>query len=141
MNPQLQILSDLRAHQALCRELLALAEQERQVLRSPEAPSLVELSQTKRTILPRLNESLSRIRHHREAWAKTDPAARARHPEITSLVRQAQDLIMRIIVLDRENEQNLLRRGLLAPGQMPSANQQRPSLVADLYRQSASGRS
>jgi hypothetical protein len=137
MNSHLQMITDLRAHQALCRELLALVEKERQLLRSPEGPSLAELYQTKRAMLPGIDDSLAKIRRHREAWTQTNAAERARQPEITSLVRQTQDLILRVIVLDRENEQNLLRRGLLSPGQMPSANLQRPSFVASLYQQSA----
>ncbi len=50
------------------------------------------------------------------------------------LLRQNQDLTMKIIVLDRENEQNLLRRGLVPARELPSVNRQRPHFVADLYR-------
>ena len=49
------------------------------------------------------------------------------------LLRQNQDLTMKIIVLDRENEQNLLRRGLVPPRELPSVNRQRPHFVADLH--------
>jgi len=41
---------------------------------------------------------------------------------------------MRIIVLDRENEQALLRKSLVPPRHLPPANRQRPHFVADLYR-------
>ncbi len=54
------------------------------------------------------------------------------------MLRQNQDLIMKIIVLDRENEQGLLRSGLLPDCQLPSANRQRPRFVADLYRRNSS---
>ena len=40
----------------------------------------------------------------------------------------------KIILLDRENEQGLLRRGLVPPRELPSVNRQRPHFVADLYR-------
>ena len=50
------------------------------------------------------------------------------------LLRQNQDLTMKIILLDRENEQSLLRRGLVPPRELPSVNRQRPHFVADLYR-------
>ena len=59
---------------------------------------------------------------------------RARHPGIGMLLRQNQDLIMKVIVLDRENEQCLLRRGLVPARELPPANRQRPHFVADLYR-------
>jgi hypothetical protein len=63
---------------------------------------------------------------------------RARHPEIGMLLRQNQDLTMKIIVLDRENEQSLLRRGLVPPRELPSVNRQRPHFVAELYRRQGS---
>jgi hypothetical protein len=50
------------------------------------------------------------------------------------LLRQNQDQTMKIILLDRENEQCLLRRGLVPTRELPSANRQRPNFVADLYR-------
>ncbi len=41
---------------------------------------------------------------------------------------------MKIIVLDRENEQVLLRKGMVPARHLPSADRQRPHFVADLYR-------
>jgi hypothetical protein len=67
-------------------------------------------------------------------WQKFSPDERARHPEIGMLLRQNQDLTMKIIVLDRENEQSLLRRGLVPARELPSVNRQRPHFVAELYR-------
>ena len=49
-------------------------------------------------------------------------------------MRQAQELIMRVILLDRDNEQGLLRRGWSPAREIPSAQRQRPHFVADLYR-------
>ena len=34
----------------------------------------------------------------------------------------------------RENEQALLRRGMIPPRHLPSAHRQRPHFVADIYR-------
>ncbi|HXG48201.1 MAG TPA: flagellar export chaperone FlgN [Methylomirabilota bacterium] len=137
MNSPLDMLTDLHGHLAQCRKLLHLVEQERQSLGSAEAPALKELYAQKRALLPELDQSTARLRRHREAWTRLDPADRARQPELQALIRQVQDVIMRVIVLDRENEQSLLRRGLMAPGTLPSVNQQRPAVVADLYRQGA----
>jgi hypothetical protein len=67
-------------------------------------------------------------------WQKFSLDERARHPEIGMLLRQNQDLTMKIILLDRENEQSLLRRGLVPPRELPSVNRQRPHFVAELYR-------
>jgi hypothetical protein len=137
MNEAATTLADLRDHESVCRELLALAERERGLLRAPDAPPLAELYAAKRALVPRLNDSLEKIRGHRRAWSQATSAERASQPEIARAIRQTQNVIMRAIVLDRENEQALLRRGLMPPGPLPSANQHRPRFVADLYRQGA----
>ncbi|MCC6233741.1 MAG: hypothetical protein IT580_13910 [Verrucomicrobiales bacterium] len=41
---------------------------------------------------------------------------------------------MKILLLDRENEQALLRHGLVPARELPSVNRQRPHFVSDLYR-------
>ena len=46
---------------------------------------------------------------------------------------------MRIIVLDRENEQTRLRKGTVPARHLPSPNRQRPHFVADLYRRGGQG--
>jgi hypothetical protein len=129
-----EIAADLRQHFALCQDLLAIVEREGQTLRRPDQPSLFEFYQLKKTLLPRLNQSLDALRKHRVNWQRFPMDERARHPEIGMLLRQNQDLTMKIILLDRENEQCLLRRGLVPPRELPAANRQRPHYVADLYR-------
>jgi hypothetical protein len=134
MNAAPQTLADLRAHQTLCRELLALAERESQFLRQDQSGPLQEVYQLRRLLLPHLNESLEKIRRHRLHWQSLTPAERSGQPEVQFLIRQVQDLIMRVILLDRENEQGLLRRGLIPPRDLAMARQARPHFVADLYR-------
>lgn len=137
MNPFPQMLADLQTHQNICRELLVLAERETQGLRQSQTDVLQEIHQVRKTLLPRLNESLEKIRQHRVLWQSHTVAERAAQPEIGFLVRQVQDLTMRVILLDRENEQGLLRRGLIPAREIPSAQQQRPHFVANLYRRQA----
>jgi flagellar biosynthesis/type III secretory pathway chaperone len=134
MNAFPQMLTDLRAHQVICRELLGLAERESQALRQSQNAALHEIYQTKKALLPRLNESLEKVRRHRIYWQGLSATERATQPEINFLVRQVQDLIMRVILLDRENEQGLLRRGLIPAREIPAAAVQRPNFVASLYR-------
>ena len=62
MNAFPQMLTDLRAHQVICRELLGLAERESQALRQSQNAVLHEVYQAKKTLLPRLNESLEKVR-------------------------------------------------------------------------------
>ncbi|HAV61190.1 MAG TPA: hypothetical protein DCY13_02355 [Verrucomicrobiales bacterium] len=127
--------AELHAGQELYRELLAVIESEGRELREAGSqPPSGTAAAARQALLPRLNESLDILRRHRVSWTQASPEERARHPQIAGLLRQSQDLIMKIIVQDRENEQALLRRGLVPPQHLPSANRQRPHYVADLYR-------
>jgi flagellar biosynthesis/type III secretory pathway chaperone len=130
------VVNDLRAHLALSQELLQLVEHENQSLRASEDASSQgsEGFHLRRTLLPRLDQSLGQLRAHRVAWQRLTPAERQQHPDIAALLRANQDLIMKVLVLDRENEQARLRRGLVPPQHLPPAQRQRPHFVADLYR-------
>jgi hypothetical protein len=131
------IAADLHAHSELCAELLVLVERESQALREPDSASAFEFYQQRQLLLPRLNESVARVKNHRIDWQRLAPEARAQFPEIASLVQSSQDLVLKIIVMDRENEQARLRHGMLPPNQLPPANGQRPHFVSELYRRSA----
>ena len=118
----------------ICRELLTLAERESQLLRSGQTEPMREASESRKSLLPLLNAALAKVRQHRVLWQNLTVAERSTQPEIAHLVRQAQELIMRVILLDRDNEQGLLRRGLIPAREIPSAQRQRPHFVADMYR-------
>ena len=134
MNTPKEIIDQLNEHFRVCQELLKATEEEGQTLRRPGQPSLAEFYQRKKDLLPRFNQSLDGLRKHRVDWQRLSLDERARWPEVSMLLRKNQDLTMKIIVLDRENEQALLRRGLVPPRELPSVNRQRPHFVADLYR-------
>jgi hypothetical protein len=134
MNTPDEILESLNQHLQVCTDLLEVTEQEGLTLRRPGQPSLSDFYQRKKDLLPRFNQSLDGLRKHRVSWQKLSLDERARWPEVGMLLRKNQDLTMKIIVLDRENEQALLRRGLVPPRELPSVNRQRPHFVADLYR-------
>lgn len=127
------ITADLQAHLSLCEEVLAVVTRESEALRGADAFASQTFTQQRNALLPRLSKSLDSLRRTRETWQRLDPAVRARQSEAETLMRRNQDLIMKIIVLDRENEQALLRRGLMQPGQLPSANRARPHVVASQY--------
>jgi DNA-directed RNA polymerase subunit H (RpoH/RPB5) len=137
MNLPHEISSDLENRLALGHELLNVVEREGQSLRQSDSAALFEFYQLRKNLLPRLNQSLDTLRKHRVNWQKCSPEERARHPEISMLLRQNQDLTMKIILLDRENEQSLLRRGLVPARELPSVNRQRPHFVANMYRRQA----
>ncbi len=124
----------LQAHLGLAREVLAMVEREGQSLRSTETSASSELFPAKKALLVRLEQAVAKLKEYRSDWVRHDATAREADTGINQLIRQNQDLTMKIIVLDRENEQALLRRGLVPPRSIPSANRQRPHFVADLYR-------
>ncbi len=128
-----QIAQTLREHCVLCEEILALVMREKKAWKDYDAPPSMELYQAKKALLPKLNESLEKIRSCRAAWQKMTPKERAQASQIGALLQQTQNLILKIIVLDRENEQVLLRRGL-GPARPPAPRQQQPHFVAELYR-------
>ena len=134
MNALHQMLADLRQLHSISRELLTLAENEAHALRHDGMAELRVAGDRRRELLPRLDETLEKIRAHRKQWQLLAAGERAAQPEIGYLLRQTQDLIMRVVLLDRENEQGLLRRGLIPAREIPSAQQQRPHFVANLYR-------
>lgn len=134
--PSKEMLGDLRAHLTLCQDVLCVVEQEAQAVSVEGTDAPASTKAAKKDLLPRLAKSLDQLRRHRLAWQQLSPSERARHQEVASLLRQNQELIMKILMLDRENEQALLRRGLVPPRHLPSVNRQRPNFVADLYRRS-----
>jgi hypothetical protein len=129
-----EMVADLREHLAVANELFAVVEAEGRALRQDAAGSAFPFYEEKKNLLERFNGSVAKLKRHRTEWQRLDAARRAEQPEVTALLRQNQDLTMKIIVMDRENEQALLRRGLVPPREIPSANRQRPHFVADLYR-------
>lgn len=133
------IRRDLTEHLALCREILDLVERESLALREPESNSQFGFFQEKKGMLARLESSVESLKLRRQEWLTAAAAERLQHRDIDGLLRQNQDLIMKIIVLDRENEQNLLRRGLVPSRHLPASNRQRPHFVADLYRRQSFG--
>ena len=134
MNPETQMVLDLRSHLSLNTNLLEHLAQESQCLRQLDSTQFTSAAEARREVLPRLEDALQRIRSHRSYWLSLSQELRATKHEIRNLLRQNQDLIMRMIILDRENEQLLLRRGLIPPKHLPPAQRQRPHYVAGLYQ-------
>lgn len=126
--------SVLREHIALCREYLTLVERENHALGGSDTFDAGAFNQGRSSLMPRLDQSSDRLQKFRVAWQALTEDQRKQQPEVANLVRQAQDVAMKILVLDRENEQHLLRRGLLTPHQLPAAQRQRPRFIADLYK-------
>jgi hypothetical protein len=129
---------ELARHAQLCEELLCIAREENEALRSPSF-QIGCYDERKRNVSKRMADTLSSLRRFRQAWQVLAAEERARHPQVLGAVRVSQELAMKLIVLDRENEQALLRRGLVSPQHLPNAARQQPHFASTLYRRSAIG--
>lgn len=124
----------LTAHRAIAHELLELAQREQQALSNNNTSILQEIGVRRKDLLPHLEESLDNLRHHRINWQNLDLVSRQHPPEVRALLTQTQDCIMRILLLDRQNEKELLRLGLGPGGATGPDSQPRAHFVANLYR-------
>ncbi|MEW6306522.1 MAG: hypothetical protein AB1705_23905, partial [Verrucomicrobiota bacterium] len=99
MNTPEPLADALQQHHALCLEALALAEQESRALRDPDNAAAFDVARRRRQLAPRLEASLAALRAQRLARDSSAPLS----AEALRQLRQTQDLIMRALVLDREN--------------------------------------
>ena len=137
MNPNplgAALMPELQQHLDLCREFLALFTEENQALRSLQPWSPGEFHEERKRLLPRLESVLIQLRSCRQKWLQASEAERERCSEVKNLFRDIQNLLPRLLLLDRENQQEMLRRGLMPATQLPPAASQRPNYVASLYR-------
>jgi hypothetical protein len=92
----------LQQHLSLCERIYDLILDENQILKttgkSPDAPFL----ERKRSLLQLLDASLEKLRTGGEASEPQTQAA-------SILINKAQQVIMKTLLLDRENEQMLLK--------------------------------
>jgi|TARA_B100000959_G_scaffold231834_1_gene248468 flagellar biosynthesis/type III secretory pathway chaperone len=128
------LASELLAHVTLCEEIFTVVQQEHQKLRTSSVDDLAPLQAGRQGILDRLNTAQEGIRTHKAAWTRLQPSERQQRPDIANLLKQSTDLIMKIVSLDRENEQLMLRNKLVPPSHLPPAQRQNPNLVAKMYK-------
>ena len=124
----------LQAHIDLCGEVLATVQQEHQSLKTNQVEDLTQLQNSRQEMLERLTTAQAGISAHKDAWGALNKAQKQTMPEIGQRLKQCTDLIMKIVSLDRENEQLMLRNKLVPPGHLPPAERQNPNLVAKIYK-------
>jgi len=125
---------ELRSFLDLGREFLALFTEENQALRRPPAWSPRVAQDQRNRLLPRLESGLIQLRSIRQSWERMPAGQREFCGEASELFRDIQNLLPRLLLLDRENQQEMLRRGLIPAAQLPPTAAQRPNFVANLYR-------
>ena len=129
--------ANCKATSTLCREFLALFTEENQSLRQPQPWRPASSTTQRKRLLPRLELGLMKLRSFRQWWERMPASQREACGEIKNLFRDIQNLLPRLLLLDRENQQEMLRRGLIPATQLPPAASQRPNFVANLYRRHA----
>jgi hypothetical protein len=141
MNPETipQLARELRTHLDLCHEFLNLFAAENQALRRPDPWSPGVSNEQRKRLLPRLESGLIQLRRFRLWWERVPVSQREPCGEINDLFRDIQNLLPRLLLLDRENQQEMLKRGLIPATQLPPAATQRPNFIANLYRRHAAG--
>jgi hypothetical protein len=127
----------IQDHLGVCCKLLALAQKEAQALNSAESFPTATIQEERRALLNRLESALHSLSERRLLWQQLGTARQAHKAQLNQLIQTALDTIMRVLVLDRENEQSLLRRGLLPVRSLPPVEQSRPHCVARLHQHHA----
>jgi flagellar biosynthesis/type III secretory pathway chaperone len=92
----------LDQHVEICEELQQILNEENRWLRKKGGPVDDSILNQKRRLLPRLEESLHNLKKLQEETPEIIPALKEK-------LNAAQNKIMKILLLDRENEQLLLK--------------------------------
>ena len=118
----------IRSHIDLCDEVMAVVMEENRILRSTGAAPQEDFIARKRTLLPRLDESLERLRIVRESEVQLGEGAR-------KSIEVAQNKLMKIFMIDRENEQLLLKATMPVAkmGAMPVIRKMDPNRLRRTY--------
>jgi hypothetical protein len=129
-----QLTADLRAFLSLCEEALALATSENQVFTAGPDYQPAAFLPRRKSLLASLDQAVVNLKNIRQVWQQTDPAERDRCGEVKALFQAVQGTLMKVLLLDRENQQAMLRRGLVPVRHLPAAAAQRPHFVTGLYQ-------
>ena len=136
----------VQEHLDVCGRLLVLAQKEAEVLKSPMPPPSAAIQAERRALLSQLESTTRSLSDKQPLWQQLSGEQLGNKVRMNPLLQKALDTIMRVLVIDRENEQALLRRGLLPIHALhtlrplrtlPTVEQSRPSFVARLYQNHA----
>lgn len=126
--------ADLRAFQLLCEDALSVMTREGIALASSAPYQPMDFCQRRKDLLPHLEKALTRLRSQRAAWHQSGQGAREGDEDLKALFQTIQGILMKALTLDRENQQLMLRRGLVPTQHLPPVAAQKPSFVSSLYQ-------
>jgi hypothetical protein len=127
----------VREHLAVCNDLLALASRESEALKSAAPYPAAAFQEERKALLKRLESALYGLVQNRALCQSfRNEGLDGGFPQ-APLLQAALDTTMRVLVVDRENEQQLLRRGLVPARCLPAPERSQPGYVANLYQRHA----
>jgi hypothetical protein len=133
------LIVDLQTYHKLCEEILALSVRENVALSGQTDYQTSEFHQKRKSLLPNLESVSNKLRQRRIIWQQASASERAQCHEAKALFQNIQSLLMKMLLLDRENQQAMLRRGLVPIRHLPAAAVQQPHYVAGLYQRNFTG--
>jgi hypothetical protein len=131
------LIFELRTYLHLCEEILSVVTRESQALSGQTNYQPLEFHQQRKSLLPNLESISGKLRLRRLIWQQAPPSERASCEEAKPLFQSIQSLLMKVLLLDRENQQAMLRRGLVPVKHLPAAAVQKPHYVANLYQRNS----
>lgn len=131
------LIVELRNYLNLCEEILTLATRENQALTGQAGYQPFEFQEKRKILLPTLDSILIKLRSRRMVWQQASQSERERCEEVKPLFQGIQSSLMKVLLLDRENQQAMLRHGLVPTKHLPSTAVQRPHYVASLYQRNS----
>ena len=131
---QNSLLTELNDHLTICEKAYELVQEENRVLNSPTPRNAYAHADRRKELLERVTGSMVRVKAHKVVWEKLPLSERSKSMDISNLIKQNMDLIMKTVMLDRENEKLMLQHGMAPPDRLPSSRQNNPSAVAGMYQ-------
>jgi len=126
--------ADLKAFRLLCEDVLSLMTRESIALAGSAPYMPTDFSVRRKDLLPHLEKALTRLRSQRAFWQQSGRDAQDHDDDSKALFQTIQGILMKALTLDRENQQLMLRRGLMPAEHLPPAAAQRPNFVSSLYQ-------
>jgi len=129
-----RLAADLKAFRLLCEDVLSLMTRESIALAGSVPYTPTDFSGRRKDLLPHLEKALTRLRSQRALWLQSGRDAQDREDDLKTLFQAIQGILMKALTLDRENQQLMLRRGLMPAEHLPAVAAQKPSFVSSLYQ-------
>ena len=114
------------------REARALDSQRRN---EDEPPGFDHTNEARQKLIPLLDRVTEKMKQHRQIWESLSYEERATRPDVNELIVEALNTIMKIIKLDRANEEILLKNGSIPIKEIPPSMRQKPGQVVNIYKQ------